>query len=57
MKALAGVVGVVDQQLTWSESLAVNVLKLAHLLHDLVGAVQVDEAEWTCQSSNQHTHT
>ena len=49
MKALAGVVGVVDQQLTWSESLAVNVLKLAHLLHDLVGAVQVDEAEWTCQ--------
>lgn len=47
MEALAGVFGVVKQELAGSELVAVDVLVATHLLHELVGSEGVDEPEGT----------
>lgn len=46
---LAGVLGVVQEELARSELVSVDCFKLPHLLHQLVGTEGVHETEGTCR--------
>lgn len=49
VKFLAGVLGVVQEELTWSELVSVDRFELPHLLHQLVGTEDVHETEGACK--------